>query len=170
MTQKNSGIDQAIADELSGDEGNATLAPYNIGYKKPPAHSRFKPGRSGNPKGRPSKRRAMAAVLREFLEKPLEIKDGGRIRRMQRREALVHNLYSKAMKGDPRAVTAFILLMRQCGYANEVEEQVATLVDEGDFADLLQDYLARNPVAPGDGQVEDEATETEANPVGSEIG
>ena len=26
---------------------------YAVGYGKPPQHSRFKPGRSGNPKGRP---------------------------------------------------------------------------------------------------------------------
>ena len=29
----------------------ADATPYEVGYKKPPEHSRFKPGRSGNPLG-----------------------------------------------------------------------------------------------------------------------
>ena len=28
-------------------------APYEIGYCKPPKHTRFKPGQSGHPSGRP---------------------------------------------------------------------------------------------------------------------
>ncbi|MGK7651962.1 DUF5681 domain-containing protein [Roseovarius sp. B08] len=30
-----------------------TDADYEVGYAKPPANTRFKPGQSGNPKGRP---------------------------------------------------------------------------------------------------------------------
>ena len=36
-----------------------------VGYKRPPMHSRFKPGQSGNPKGRPRPSRSFEA---EFLE------------------------------------------------------------------------------------------------------
>lgn len=33
-----------------------------VGYGRPPAHTRFKPGQSGNPKGRPSGKKAMTAA------------------------------------------------------------------------------------------------------------
>ncbi len=40
-------------DEDKADRGNnsAPVAPYKVGYKKPPLHTRFKPGQSGNPSG-----------------------------------------------------------------------------------------------------------------------
>ena len=36
-----------------------------VGYKHPPKHTRFKPGQSGNPRGRPKRARSLKA---EFLE------------------------------------------------------------------------------------------------------
>ena len=35
--------------------GSMKKKDYEIGYKKPPKHTQFKPGQSGNPKGRPQK-------------------------------------------------------------------------------------------------------------------
>src|SRR5205823_6157875 len=32
-----------------------SLPEYQVGYRKPPQHSRFKNGQSGNPKGRPKR-------------------------------------------------------------------------------------------------------------------
>ena len=42
-----------LDDEDKADRGNdsAPVAPYRVGYKKPPLHTRFKPGQSGNPSG-----------------------------------------------------------------------------------------------------------------------
>jgi Family of unknown function (DUF5681) len=42
---------------------------YAIGNKKPPLHSRFAPGKSGNPSGRPKGRSAFeATVMKEFCK------------------------------------------------------------------------------------------------------
>ena len=38
---------------------------YEVGYKKPPIHTRFKPGVSGNPKGRPKGTKNLATDLAE---------------------------------------------------------------------------------------------------------
>ena len=35
------------------DADQSAEGDYEVGYGKPPKHSRFKPGQSGNPKGRP---------------------------------------------------------------------------------------------------------------------
>ncbi|MFV0626065.1 MAG: DUF5681 domain-containing protein [Alphaproteobacteria bacterium] len=37
-------------------------------YKKPPAHTRFKKGTSGNPAGRPKKVKANITLLEQLLE------------------------------------------------------------------------------------------------------
>jgi hypothetical protein len=39
-----------------------------VGYGRPPAATRFKPGQSGNPKGRP-RGRSLTTILRQSLDK-----------------------------------------------------------------------------------------------------
>lgn len=48
------------------DPGNVS---YPVGYKKPPEATRFQPGRSGNPSGRPKKVKTEKQALEEVLNK-----------------------------------------------------------------------------------------------------
>jgi hypothetical protein len=46
-----------------------TDSPEKVGYKRPPAETRFRPGRSGNPSGRPRRRPDFkVALLAELAE------------------------------------------------------------------------------------------------------
>src|SRR5271165_3337230 len=38
-------------DKAHWGNDSAPVAPYKVGYKKPPLHTQFKPGQSGNPSG-----------------------------------------------------------------------------------------------------------------------
>ncbi|MHA6732453.1 DUF5681 domain-containing protein [Devosia sp. A369] len=51
-------------------------APYEVGYGKPPKSSRFKPGTSGNPKGRKARGTTVKAKLHEKLHQKLKLSDG----------------------------------------------------------------------------------------------
>ena len=42
-----------------------------VGYKRPPINTRFKPGTSGNPQGRPTGVRNFKTELRELAREPL---------------------------------------------------------------------------------------------------
>lgn len=72
----------------------------------PPIHTRWRPGESGNPKGRPKgAATSFACVLEQELERQVEgdptLGDGGQI---SRRRRLVRALLTAAERGDPWAV------------------------------------------------------------------
>ena len=77
---------------------------YNIGFGKPPEHSRFRKGRSGNPKGRPKGRRNLATVLERTLQEKVVINENGVRRTVSKLEAAVKQLVNKAAAGDLAAL------------------------------------------------------------------
>ena len=84
---------------------------YAVGYGNPPKASRFKPGQSGNPKGRPKGSRSARALLDRALSTPITITENGKSRTVQHREALFKSLTAKALKGDMRSLALIIKLM-----------------------------------------------------------
>ena len=74
-----------------------------VGYGRPPSHTRFQPGQSGNPDGRPKGHRNLKTELEEELAERIRVTEGGKERRISKRRALVKAQLAKAIKGDPRA-------------------------------------------------------------------
>lgn len=82
---------------------------FPIGYKNPPRHTRFKPGQSGNPNGRPKKK---ATTFAESIEKELNtriaVNEGGMQRRITKLQAIAKQQTNKAVNGDLKA-TALVM-------------------------------------------------------------
>ena len=76
---------------------------YDVGYGKPPKHTRFKKGQSGNSKGRPKGSRGIKTDLREELEQRITLTENGTRRTITKQQAIVKSLVMRAIKGDPRA-------------------------------------------------------------------
>jgi hypothetical protein len=83
---------------------------YDVGYRKPPAATRFKPGRSGNPKGRPKGSPNLSTDLSAELGEQITVREGGQVRRVSKQRALIKSLTAKALQGDVRATTALLAL------------------------------------------------------------
>ena len=83
---------------------------YDVGYRRPPKATRFKPGRSGNPKGRPKGSPNLATDLSAELGEQITVREGGQERRVSKQRALIKSLTAKALKGDVRATTALLAL------------------------------------------------------------
>src|SRR5271167_3809113 len=83
-----------------------------VGYKRPPLHTRFTSGRSGNPRGRQKGVRNFAADVKRSLEIPVTLNDQGRAKRVSTQEALILRLREKALKGDHRALETLLSLAR----------------------------------------------------------
>ena len=80
---------------MAEDEQN-----YNVGPGRPPLHTRFKKGRSGNPGG---KRKHMPALLADTLDEPIFITIDGERRQLTKRQAVIHQLVDKSTTADLRA-------------------------------------------------------------------
>ena len=70
---------------------------YEVGYGKPPQHSKWTKGTSGNPKGTP-KRKKGPIDISDILDEPATVLRNGAPQRMQRFEAIVRRLVQKAIK------------------------------------------------------------------------
>ena len=75
---------------------------YEIGYKKPPLHTRWKKGQSGNTKGRPKKKLGPSDIARAFddaLSDSLAVNDNGTVRKIKKLKAFAIQTVNKALKG-----------------------------------------------------------------------
>ena len=83
-----------------------------IGFKKPPKATRWKPGQSGNLKGRPKKTKDFERLLDRELSLSVRITDGGQILTMTKREILIKKLVNEALKGDRAALKLVLSFMK----------------------------------------------------------
>src|SRR5947208_13450767 len=83
-----------------------------VGYRRPPRHSRFVKGQSGNPRGRSAGVKNMKTLLNRALnEFVIVTEDGGR-RKVSKREAIVTQLVNRSAKADFRAIQILLGMLR----------------------------------------------------------
>jgi hypothetical protein len=92
------------------DSALVANARYAVGYGKPPSEHRFKPGQSGNPRGRPKGAKNTATLLRELLDRKIEVRTASSVRKISVREAILTRFAEAALKGDTKS--AGFLLQR----------------------------------------------------------
>ena len=74
---------------------------YEVGYGKPPTHSRFRKGQpSPNPSGRPRREPTFLEEFEKELNARVEVQEGGRRRRYTKRRLMAKQLVNQAVKGD----------------------------------------------------------------------
>ena len=119
-------------------------SPYEIGYCKPPKHTRFKPGQSGHPSGRPRGQLNFRTAVREALKEKITIREGDRTRTVSKMDAIIQVTFNKALKADAKALVAFLQLARSAGLMDEQPELSSTeTVSEEDEA-IVTGYLERH--------------------------
>ncbi len=128
---------------------------YEVGYGKPPKHTRFKPGQSGNPQGRPPKTRNFKTDLLEELSGQITVTEGGKSKTISRQQAMIKRTIEKALKGDLRAIQ--MLSQWVAMRAPDDPDTLATLpLDEADLALLERHGLNReNPSSDSEGDDSD---------------
>jgi hypothetical protein len=97
---------------------------YEIGYGKPPKKHQFKPGQSGNRRGRPKGTKNTATLLREILDRKIELRIGPSVRKITVREGILTRITDRALKGDTKS--ADFVLRGYDGAAASSEQATST--------------------------------------------
>jgi len=77
---------------------------YEVGYAKPPKDTQFRPGESGNSKGRTKGSKNTLTILREIANQKIQVQEGGENIKMTRRMAMLKQLFNQSMKGNIKAI------------------------------------------------------------------
>jgi Family of unknown function (DUF5681) len=94
----------------------------DVGYRKPPQHSRFKKGTSGNPKGRPRESKSWDTLFDMELNARVVVHKDGRRKKISKRRAIATQVVNKAVSGDLRyAQELFHREQRTKGQVGELE-------------------------------------------------
>src|SRR3954452_4803532 len=100
-------------DEDSGD--STKTANYSVGFCRPPLHTRFKPGQSGNPSGRVKGSKNLKTLFHQILNEQIPLRDGTQSRTVTKAEALMRRLIIGGLNGDSRSLTTLIRIAEQTG-------------------------------------------------------
>lgn len=111
---------------------------YSVGYGKPPKHSRFKPGQSGNLKGRPKGAQSANTLLQAELKRSVAITENGRAGKLSKQAVMIRNLVNKAM-GDFKAAQIVIALSEKAQTLSLLRSSEQEMIDKF----ILDDYVRR---------------------------
>jgi Family of unknown function (DUF5681) len=117
---------------------------YAIGYGKPPIGSRFKPGQTGNAKGRSKGHKNLKTLIRQAMTARISVQEGSSNRQVSKIEGVVLRQLQNALKGNDRSAMAVIRMALQLGFLDDVAdrcqaEEALSATDER----ILKELMAR---------------------------
>lgn len=119
----------------------------DVGYRKPPRQHQFKPGQSGNPKGKPKGIKNEATMIRELFFKKVKLLENGREHYVTMAEALLRRALQDALRGnlaamrylDARYAAALATEPSQAGELSSDEKEVLNEYTTRLLASLKED-------------------------------
>jgi Family of unknown function (DUF5681) len=104
------------------------MSDYEVGYGKPPIHSRFKAGNNANPEGRPKRGPfAKAEIIHNVLSETTQYSEGGQPKKATRQELAIMKVLSETLKGDMKAAVALLGLYAHAQKVGDAGVQVITV-------------------------------------------
>jgi hypothetical protein len=85
---------------------------YDVGYGRPPRHTRFQKGRSGNPRGRPRGAKNLSTLVNEALNERVLVAENRGRRKITKQQAMITQLVNKAAQGDWRAIKILLEIVQ----------------------------------------------------------
>lgn len=130
---------------------------YKVGPGHPPKDTRYKPGQSGNPKGRPKGSLNLATMVKKAGNKRIKVKDGGRDRTATMMQLSVEQQWRKAGQGN---VASAKLMFELAAKADDVQSgahaHLAIPQLETNAMRRMAERVLRNTEEAGDGPTSNE--------------
>jgi hypothetical protein len=141
---------------------SSTPGDYAIGYRRPPEATQFKPGQSGNPKGRPKGSRSVGAILQGVIQQKVAVSENGKTKRLSALEVMFRRLANDALRGDARAMKLLLSLVDRYGDSAETALPLSEMLAEdrailetylGELGDSTTDPAHSSDPGDGDGHL-----------------
>jgi hypothetical protein len=117
---------------------------YRVGKNRPPPEHRWKPGQSGNTKGRPKGRKNSATITREILDRRLQVPVNGQMRMVTVRELMLTRFAETGLKGDTKSAS-FLLQRDDAADADATQKQDETTPEDREIIDAyLKSHLNKD--------------------------
>jgi hypothetical protein len=110
-----------------------------VGYKRPPTATRFKPGESGNPSGRPKKKKTLRDELIEELSSTIQVREGARQIEITKGQAIMKALVKSGIDSNLRGIKILLSFSDQITGGNDQEPIEQT----PDDLELLESFVDR---------------------------
>lgn len=154
-------------DDAGRDEPQLSGDGYEVGYRKPPRHSRFKPGESGNLGGRKKGSRGLKTDLHAELNRIVEVKIGTYTFKGTTQQLMLRTLALLAANGNLKASGQLLPLVLNVFGAEDRRSDKRTLSPQDQA--VLDNFLAAfGGDAAGDNS--SRAEDSEDDPVPSKTG
>lgn len=116
---------------------------YEIGYKKPPIHSQFKKGISGNPHGRPKGEQNSISIIKKIADKEVSVKKNGKETKISTRAAVIMQLFNQALSGNLKAISMVLPLINILEVKESERERLrSALTREDEY--IVKNFLEKN--------------------------
>lgn len=117
-----------------------------LGYGRPPPWTQFRKGQSGNPKGRPKKKRDVevapmgrqAEILRKEIDRKITITEGGEAREISIQEAITKAQTAQALKGSPLAQREIVNRIDRLEADEELKRQAREEAEREAYIEKVQ--------------------------------
>jgi hypothetical protein len=145
---------------------------YAVGKWKPPMHTRFKKGQSGNPTGRPRRKEQTPHVepaLKKALNRLVTVNENGKVRQITKFDAVITQVVNKATSGHLPSIKLLMPYLESLAQATSEDDREAMARAAADplerINERLRELSERNKAAkllfesPSDEQRIDKANE-----------
>jgi hypothetical protein len=160
MAKKNMGLKQRL--QAADADERATILnglPHSVGFGKPPQHTRFRKGASGNRRGRPTGSEDLGKVAMQEFTESIEVREHGKTRKLSKQRVAMRQLSNKAAAGDQKAIALLVDIQKKTGVLGQTEAAPTPAMDARDM-----DTLARLAVFLEGELGGDQASDEESGP------
>lgn len=129
-------------------ENNNTVSnSYEVGYGKPPKHTQFKPGYSGNKKGRPKESANLFTAVEKLQNERVRIVHNGKQKSISVTEAILRKAGMDALNGNAKAQKIMLDYFEKNERRKEELAQRVEALREDDrtlLAETIKEYMEGN--------------------------